>query len=273
MLGASVDSGKIDGVRPIWKRVNLDAAAITAPEFAGRVKSAEPPSKAIIEGLSSLLNFKYKYIDAAGLPAKISVSALKEGEEDGDAMPADFIAQRELKLRRPLFIEGNPPVTGAMLGSAYHAIMESIDFNAPPSPQIDAMADKGIISPELRKLVKDERITALLNSPLGRKMKAAKRIWREAPFMINIPAEEAFGEAPSGEYVAVQGIIDCFFEYNGEIILVDYKTDSYSKPEELVQKYKKQLYYYTKAIKMKFSDKKIQKYLYLFHKGDIIEVS
>ena len=90
--------------------------------------------------------------------------------------------------------------------------------------------------------------------------------------MINVPASEAVPGAPEGETVAVQGIIDCFFEDGDSVVIVDYKTDSYTDPAEIAEKYKKQLAYYEKAIKMKFSDKKIQKYLYLFHKGDIIEI-
>jgi len=41
---------------------------------------------------------------------------------------------------------------------------------------------------------------------------------------------------------------------------------------EIAEKYKKQLYYYEKALKIKFKDKIIQKCLYLTHKSDIIYV-
>ena len=91
--------------------------------------------------------------------------------------------------------------------------------------------------------------------------------------MMNVPAAELEGLGDCGEEVAVQGIIDCLFEEeDGGLVLVDYKTDSYDDPLQVARRYEKQIYYYTKAIKIKFSDKKIQKYLYLFHKGDIIEM-
>ena len=39
--------------------------------------------------------------------------------------------------------------------------------------------------------------------------------------------QEIYGE----EKIILQGIIDCYFEENGEIILVDYKTDSVKNGE------------------------------------------
>ena len=56
------------------------------------------------------------------------------------------------------------------------------------------------------------------------------------------------------------------------IILVDYKTDSYNDPSEITKKYQKQLYYYELALRKRFKEKIIQKYLYLMHKNDIIEL-
>ena len=41
---------------------------------------------------------------------------------------------------------------------------------------------------------------------------------------------------------------------------------------EIAEKYQKQLYYYEMALKQKFKDKIIEKYLYLLHKNDIIYI-
>ena len=63
-------------------------------------------------------------------------------------------------------------------------------------------------------------------------------------------------ERLSKEKVLVQGVTDCIYENKqGELILVDYKTDKVS-PEnyvsELTRKHKMQLTYYKKACEMMF---------------------
>ena len=46
----------------------------------------------------------------------------------------------------------------------------------------------------------------------------------------------------------IQGIADCVFEENGELVLVDYKTDRVSSEEELLDLYKNQIAFYRKAV-------------------------
>ena len=267
LLGASITDGRF------WRMETVAAADVTGPRPSRLMPSAPAFSEDVLETAGGLLGFNYEFSRASEIPAKVSVSALKAGDYDEDAPPAELISPPARRLKTPAFLDGEERVSGAELGTAYHTVMESLDLDAPVTPQIDMLEKSGIISPALRKLIRDERITALLDGPLGRRMRSARRLWREAPFMISVPAEEALGPGvPSGERVAVQGIIDCFFEEDDRVVLVDYKTDSYTAPSEIAEKYKAQLNYYEKALKMKFSDKKIQKYLYLFHKGDIIEV-
>ena len=86
--------------------------------------------------------------------------------------------------------------------------------------------------------------------------------------------DKNLGDKYKNEKVRLQGIIDCFFEYNGEIILLDYKTDYVSKDneEELNKKYKKQLDYYSEAL-FKITGKKVSKrYLYSFYLEKAIEI-
>ena len=104
-------------------------------------------------------------------------------------------------------------------------------------------------------------------------MKKAKFICRETPFVIEVPSDEILPDFPNEEKICVQGVIDCFFEdEEGNIILVDYKTDKYEKTDEIKKKYSNQIKYYEKALKTKFDKKIIKKYLYLLHKSDIIEL-
>ena len=48
--------------------------------------------------------------------------------------------------------------------------------------------------------------------------------------------------------VLVQGIADCVFEEDGELVLVDYKTDYVKSEEELLSLYKRQIAFYREAV-------------------------
>ena len=49
---------------------------------------------------------------------------------------------------------------------------------------------------------------------------------REAPFEIEVPASE-ISDSDSKEKILIQGVIDCYFYENDQVIIVDYKSDYY----------------------------------------------
>ena len=77
-------------------------------------------------------------------------------------------------------------------------------------------------------------------------------------------AEELNEKFPSDELVLIQGIIDVYFEEDGEIVVADYKTDRVDNGEELVKKYEKQLEYYARAINQLTGKNVKQKIIYSF---------
>ena len=70
----------------------------------------------------------------------------------------------------------------------------------------------------------------------------------------------------------IQGIIDDYFEENGEIVLVDYKTDAVKSGEELIRRYETQVKYYKEALE-NLTDKKVKEIiLYSFALNEIVVV-
>ena len=70
-----------------------------------------------------------------------------------------------------------------------------------------------------------------------------------------------------GEKILVQGIIDAYFEEDGELVLVDYKTDRILPGEEkiLEERYRTQLDDYAQALERLFEEKSKRKdYLLLY---------
>ena len=54
-------------------------------------------------------------------------------------------------------------------------------------------------------------------------------------------------EIDSDEKILVQGISDCVFEENGELVLVDYKTDRVKTEKQLLSMYHNQIAFYKKG--------------------------
>ena len=62
--------------------------------------------------------------------------------------------------------------------------------------------------------------------------------------MPGIDAKRLDQDLPEGEKVLIQGIIDVFFIENGEIVLLDYKTDVIDSLQALWNRYSVQIQYY-----------------------------
>ena len=87
-------------------------------------------------------------------------------------------------------------------------------------------------------------------------------LYREQPFVLGIEADLVNPGFPKDETVLVQGIIDAYFEEDGELVLVDYKTDAVEKPQDLIDRYQVQLDLYERALKQITGKKVKEKLIY-----------
>jgi ATP-dependent helicase/nuclease subunit A len=94
---------------------------------------------------------------------------------------------------------------------------------------------------------------------------------REVPFNIEIPCRELYPEMDDesfeSETILLQGVIDCYFEEPDGIVMVDYKTDyvASGRIEEIKERYRIQIQYYTRALETLTGKNVKEKYIYLFH--------
>ena len=96
---------------------------------------------------------------------------------------------------------------------------------------------------------------------------------REFSFKYLLPASEFNNEVRTDDKVVVQGMTDAYFEENGELVIVDYKTDRVDgNIGEIKAKYAPQLKYYKAALETALNKKVKQTYLFLLDSGDVIEV-
>ncbi len=215
--------------------------------------------------VARLLGYRYRYENAADIPTKVSVSELKRK------------ASLTKLVKAPEFMRGEAEVRGAARGTVIHYIMQEI----PLAEVMDEEYVAGFIAAEVAsgRLTQAEAdaadasaIAGFYNSELGERIRRSEDIFRERAFEIEISArlvDEAF---PEEEQVILQGIIDCYFEEEGEYVLVDYKSDYYTDPAEMREKYAIQLELYASAIERITGKRVRSRYLYLLHKGEAVEV-
>lgn len=116
------------------------------------------------------------------------------------------------------------------------------------------------------KSVEAEDILGFCTSSVGKRVyKAAKleKIRREQPFVYIDEARD--------EEQLIQGVIDLYFEEDGKLVIVDYKTDRVKKgkagADELVSRYAVQLDYYAKALSQITGKEVKEKIIYSFTLG------
>lgn len=117
-------------------------------------------------------------------------------------------------------------------------------------------------------------LEAFFHSPLMERMLSADRLLREYAFFTRIPAGSAAALAGPLAYepVLVQGVADCVIEKDGELFLVDYKTDRHRTPEQLRDLYAPQLALYREALQRRLGLPVARCSLYAFALGREIEV-
>ena len=117
-----------------------------------------------------------------------------------------------------------------------------------------------------------DKILKFYSSELGKRYMAAEKVNQESEFEIGIDASRLTGDMSlKGEEVLLQGVIDCWFEEEDGIVLIDYKTDRVKEIDEIHQKYDIQLDLYAEALE-KIAKKRVkEKFIYLFSMDCVVQ--
>lgn len=197
--------------------------------------------------------------------------AADNGNRDGQT-DSETIAEPSNSII-PKFISGEEVQLAANeRGSAYHRVMECLDYSVSVNldgvkADINRMLETGKMNELQVKSVNPWDINTFVQSDTGRRVANAVNcgsVRREQPFVFEYEGQ------------LIQGIIDLYFEEDGEFVLVDYKTDRVMKGEagekELVRRYAIQLDYYAKALTQLTGKKVKEKIIYSFALGKGLSV-
>lgn len=168
------------------------------------------------------LSFEYPYKDAETIPSLVTAS--EAGSEENESVSLEPGIKKRKKM--PDFSKNEKEAAGTELGTATHRALQYIDFSKDIGEEIARLLEGRFLSPRQADSVDKEAIARMLTSPTGQRIINADRVWREFKFSVLMPQ--------SGEQVLLRGTVDCLIEENGELTVIDYKTDHTDRTEEYV---------------------------------------
>ncbi len=182
--------------------------------------------------IQKYLSFSYPYLEETKTRSKISVTELTRGYENREPSgEVDYAA-----LKRPLFVKDHSLFKAHEIGTIIHFLMENIPVKTYTQPELEAhiekMVDLELLTREEAGVIPRERIISFFDSQLGQRMIKSNELRREASFLMK------------KEGCLIEGIIDCYFEEDDGIVLLDYKTDALidkSRHEDQLGLYKEAL--------------------------------
>ena len=258
----------------------------------------EKTSQNIIEMLNKKANkndvnqvrnqIEYEYPNklAIDIPTKSSVTKIKQMKQkqlgvDFESMENEVEQEKSITFEKPKFLqeEKETKITSAQKGTLTHLCLQRLN----PKEEYDFDKIKSLIQNlEMNQIITEKesesinvyKILQFTKSEIWNQLKNAKEYYQEKPFYINVPANQIYDEDIK-ENILVQGIIDLYFvNENGQVVLVDYKTDYVENGNEieLVDKYKSQLNLYKQALENALGTKVDKVYIYSVYLDKEIEI-
>lgn len=199
-----------------------------------------------------------------------------------DAVPEVEAFDPQKAHRSSRGLTASSGLTAADRGTLMHLLMEKTEFAAlagAAAPEVfdrvqetaDILLAMDIISPEEYDTLSIDKAAAFFGSDVGRRAAeaaAAEQLWKEKEFIYSM---DMTGDTST----IVQGIIDCFFEEEGSLVLVDYKN-SYmgaGRTEGDIRKtYAAQIDLYRQALEAATGKPVKEAYLFLFDTGKFVEM-
>ncbi len=250
--------------------------------------------------------FCYPYGYLASLPSKLTVSKLSPTILDADGedeiadpsraldKPEAAPTTDEIKLKKPDFMTGEKWATASEKGSATHVFMQFADFTKlrerGSAAELERLVTQRFISSANASLVNMKQIERFAGSALMDKLSRSPFVKREFRFNVRMDADGFTTDeelkkklSESGAKVTVQGVVDCVYRDpdTGELVLIDYKTDSMTAEEmreprlaeeKLRARHSSQLTYYKKICAEMFGEPIPHAYVYSTVLGRTVEV-
>ena len=257
--------------------VENDRTLLDIPPLETQLEALAEDAQAMSR-LDAMFHYAYKHADLAGLPSSINISQIKGNYYKTLALERNQPLERPSKqvlLDMPEFTK-EKDLNSLQIGTAVHTILEYLDIFKHDANNIEVfiaeLIEKGILTELEKDSITKDMLLNYLDSELVSDMKQAKLIKKEVPFAMKISPEAAYLQPADGDLV-VHGIIDCYYENDKGIILVDYKTDRLNKgnrTQAIRDRYGVQLAIYKNALEKITGKQVVASVIYLLSLGEAI---
>lgn len=242
--------------------MNEDTAPCVKTEYVKRGKV----NNEFLGKVRERTEFRYKYEALSNVLMKRAAS-----EVDRNFVDRDYFASSA-----PSFLS-DKGLTGAQKGIATHSFMQFADYEKASEnvrAEIERLCQKGIITDIQAEGINVSAVETFFESSLAKRILSSEKVMREKKFTIEVPINEIYEgtEEFSDERVMIQGIADCAFLEDGELVVVDYKTDRLKDEKDFREKYSSQVILYRKALELCTGLKVKQTLLYSFNLAREIEI-
>lgn len=238
------------------KRRNIDRILSTMEEC----KTVE-----ISDEIRNRMTYTYPYQKDLTVRTKYSVSQLNnQGHKTIES------------LKDPDFMTEEKQISAAGRGTLYHSVLEHMDIGKAYKeglPYVEnllkSMVEKEILTEKEAAVLESNKLQAFITSDLAARIANSPAVYKEKRFNLLTKQDE--------NQVIVRGIIDCFFEEDGQLVLLDYKTGNVRLAEAgntdaIKERYAVQMSLYKEALEKATNKTVKESYLYLTDAGKIIKI-
>ena len=169
--------------------------------------------------------------------------------------------------------------SAALMGTEVHKIMQLLDFKKLESmdmflEQIKWMISHSMIDSELPEKFQMELIYDFFISELGKRLLASQTVFREKAFVLKKDSDTIVGYEGEG-MLLIQGIIDCYFVEEGQVVLIDFKSDQVNDMTytHSIPKYSIQLDLYAEAIENLTGYQVKEKFIHFLRNNESYKIS
>ena len=223
-----------------------------------------------------LLSWAYPYRTETAIPAKLTATQLKGRPIDEEIAENAVHVPALRPLSQPKFLWERHGLTPAERGTASHLLLQHLDFHgAAASVQAAALVERRLLTPEQRDAVDMYAIDRFLASPLADDIRNGRNVRREYRFTLLMDAAAYDPNARAGDSILLQGVVDCCFETDGGMTVVDFKTDRVRNAEAMaarVNAYRPQLLAYSDALQRVLEIPVTRRVLYFLDSGVAVEL-
>ena len=245
----------------------LDAVKDMQDDIETDIEQESVSASEIADVLSSRNSFEYKNEYKKSIPSKISASELSH-------KLSEKVFERIMDT--PAFMSEST-LTPAQRGTALHAFMQFCDFVSARqdiNAEIERLKDKGYISSLQADSIDKEKASRFINSELITRALNSEKVFKEYRFAIKVKASRVSEDINENydDEIILQGAVDLAFVENGELVIVDYKTDRVKDTNVLYSIYHNQLKIYKEAMEQCTDYKVKECMIYSIHNGDYIYI-